>query len=60
MTIRTHKPLKYERPVSLMTLEPMARIHFFQALLYELGFFGFMESFLETVYGLLSNKRGRR
>lgn len=55
--IRTHKPLKYERSISLMTLEPTARINFFQALLYELKFFRFMGSFLEIVYGLLSNKK---
>lgn len=39
MMIRTHKPLKYERSISLMTLESTAKIHFFQALLYELGSF---------------------
>lgn len=56
MMIRTHKLLKYERSILLTTLEPTARI-FFQALLYELGLFGFMRSLLEIVYGLLSNKR---
>lgn len=59
MMIRTHKPLKYERSISLMTLEPTTRINFFQALLHELEFFGFMGSFLEIVYGLLRNKRAR-
>lgn len=48
--------MKYERSVLLMTLEQMARIHFFQALLYEPGFFGFMGSFLETVYVYLATR----
>lgn len=45
MMIRTHKSLKYKRSVSLMKSEPTARINFFQALLYELGFLALWDLF---------------
>jgi len=60
MMIRTRKPLKHERCILLKTLEATARIHVFQALLYELFLFGFMLSFPETFNGLLSNQKTRR